>query len=148
MIIILFFFFAIFKKEIERTKYVREIFRFFLFFITIIQFDCCVKSVVIIYLKKKKKNVSMLTSLRNKTRKHSTIEQNNNPIVNVRLSLLLHLFKRHNLFIKNMRIGGTGCKGTIRKRWGRQDIIGSNKSLVYRIVNTNKTQYFLQVTKE
>ena len=31
---------------------------------------------------------------------------------------------------------------------GRQDIMGSNESSVYRIVNTNKTQYFLQVTKE
>lgn len=88
----------------------------------------------------------MLTLLRNKTRKHSTIEQNNNPIVNVRLSLLLHLFKRHNLFIKNMRIGVPEVKGQCWEQ-GRQDIIGWNKSLVYGIVNINKTQYFLQVTR-
>lgn len=40
-----------------------------------------------------------------------------------------------------------GSKGTIREE-KRQDTIGSNKFSVYGIVNTNKTQYFLQDIKE
>lgn len=75
----------------------------------------------------------MLTLLGNKTRKHSTIEQNNNPIVNVRLSLLLQLFKRHNLFIKiwGSGLGGERMKGIFGKKDWCQDTIGPNKSLVY-----------------